>query len=125
MRVTIAIAIAVVSLAFAGTASGDNYGTNSAERAQMKALILKTFGSGYVGQCFLRIANRESGFNPRAANYRDSNGGSYGLLQLNGVHRWRGESLSQFQQRMWNPVTHMQAAKRLARGGFGPWRGCP
>lgn len=123
MRVTIATIVAV--LAFAGTATADNYGTSNTEKAQMKALIYKTFGTGYVGQCFIRIAARESGFNPRAANYRDSNGGSYGLLQLNGVHRWSGESLSQFQARMWNPKTHLIAAKRLARGGFGPWRGCP
>ena len=127
MRVTriIAIASTVVALSFVGAASADNYGTSSSQASQMKRMIYKTFGTGYVGQCFIRIANRESGFNPRAANYRDSNGGSYGLLQLNGVHRWRGESLAQFQQRMWNPVSHLQAAKRLAAGGFGPWRGCP
>jgi hypothetical protein len=121
----IAVTAVMLLAVLVQNARADNYGTNSAEKAQMKAMILKTFGTGYVGQCFLRIANRESGFNPRAANYHDSNGGSYGLLQLNGVHRWRGESLSQFQRRMWNPVTHLIAAKRLARGGFGPWRGCP
>jgi hypothetical protein len=92
----------------------------------MKRMIYKTFGTGYVGQCFIRIANRESGFNPRAANYHDSNGGSYGLLQSNAVHRWGGESLAQFQRRMWNPVSHLAAMKRLYNGaGFSPWRGCP
>jgi soluble lytic murein transglycosylase-like protein len=74
----------------------------------------------------VRIMWRESGGNPRAANYRDANGGSYGLLQLNGAHRWRGESMAAFQQRMWDPVSHLAAAKRLYNGsGFGPWRGCP
>ena len=82
MRVTriIAIASSVVALSFVGAASADNYGTSPSQAAQMKRMIYKTFGTGYVGQCFIRIANRESGFNPRAANYRDSNGGSYGLL---------------------------------------------
>ncbi len=127
MRVTriIAIASTIVALSFVGGAAADNYGTTPAERAKMQKMIYKTFGTGYVGRCFIRIAARESGYNPRAANYSDSNGGSYGLLQLNGVHRWQGESLAQFQRRMWNPVTHLVAAKRLARGGFGPWRGCP
>lgn len=125
MKVLICTFAVVVTATFVSAASADNYGTTPAEKAKMKTLIYKTFGTGYVGQCFIRIAARESGFNPRAANYRDVNGGSYGLLQLNGVHRWKGESLSQFQRRMWNPTTHLIAAKRLARGGFGPWRGCP
>lgn len=112
-------------MAVVPTASADNYGTSRTEAARMTSLIYKTFGTGYVGQCFVKIAWRESGMNPRAANYRDSNGGSYGLLQLNGVHRWQGETLAQFQKRMWNPITHLAAAKRLARGGFGPWRGAP
>jgi soluble lytic murein transglycosylase-like protein len=73
----------------------------------------------------VKIMWRESGGNPRAANYRDTAGGSYGLLQLNAVHRWRGETLAQFRARMWNPTTHLAAAKRLYQGsGFAPWRGC-
>jgi len=117
------IAITFVMLVSAIGASADNYGTNGTERARMTTLIYKTFGTGWQGRTMLCIAKRESGLNPRAANYHDSNGGSYGLLQLNGVHRWGGESLAQFQRRMWNPVTHLQAAKRLARGGLGPWGG--
>lgn len=115
----------VMVVAFAGTtaAQADNYGTTKHEAKRMEALIYKTFGAGWQGRTMVCIARRESGLNPRAANYRDVNGGSYGLLQLNGVHRWRGESLSQFQRRMWNPYTHLVAAKRLARGGLGPWGG--
>jgi len=123
VRGLLAIALAASALAFTGVAAGDNYGTNSREAAQMTAMIYKTFGSGWQGRTMVCIARRESGLNPRAANYRDSGGGSYGLLQLNAVHRWRGETLAKFQQRMWNPVTHLQAAKRLARGGLGPWGG--
>lgn len=117
---------AMLAATFVSVAQADNYGTSRAEARQMTNLVYQTFGRGYVGNCMVRIMWRESGGNPRAANYRDSNGGSYGLLQLNGAHRWRGESLAQFQRRMWNPITHLQAAKRLYNGaGFSPWRGCP
>jgi hypothetical protein len=95
-------------------------------------MVMKTFGPRY-GPTMVRCMNRESGGNPLAANWGDSNGGSFGLLQLNGVHRWRSESMAQFRARMWNPVTHLQAAKRLfdsARrdrssgyNGFAPWGG--
>lgn len=119
----IAVAAVLLAVTLVQSARGDNYGTNSKERARMTALIYKTFGTGWQGRTMLCIAKRESGLNPRAANYRDSNGGSYGLFQLNGIHRWRGESLSQFQRRQWNPTTHLIAAKRLARGGLGPWNG--
>lgn len=119
---TLAVTIA---LAASSTAAGDNYGTSKQEASRMTALVYKTFGHGWEGRCMVKIMWRESGGNPRAANYADSNGGSYGLLQLNGAHRWGGESLAQFQRRMWNPITHLAAAKRLYNGsGFGPWRGC-
>ena len=121
-RIVLLLALLLSALAVQ-SAGADNYGTDSKEAARMTALIYKTFGTGWKGQTMLCIAKRESGLNPRAANYRDSNGGSYGLFQLNGVHRWRGESLAEFQQRQWNPITHLQAAKRLARGGLGPWNG--
>ena len=123
IRVIAASVIAAASLAAVGAASADNYGTTGNERARMTTLIYQTFGTGWQGRTMLCIAKRESGLNPRAANYRDSNGGSYGLFQMNGVHRWRTETLSQFRARMWNPTTHMIAVKRLARGGLGPWNG--
>ena len=126
MKVAICTSIAVIAMAFASAASADNYGTSRTESNSMTALVYKTFGSGWQGRCMVRIMWRESGGNPRAANYGDSNGGSYGLLQLNGAHRWSGESMSAFRARMWNPVTHLAAAKRLYNGsGFGPWGGCP
>jgi phage-related tail fiber protein len=121
-RSAITVLAVLIPLATVSAAAGENYGTTRAQARQMTAMIYQTFGTGYIGQCFVKIAWRESGMNPRAANYGDSHGGSYGLLQLNGVHRWRGETMTQFRQRMWNPVTHLQAAKRLAREGFGPWR---
>lgn len=123
---TAAVLIAATLSPAANAGKQDNYGTTKTEAARMAALVHKTFGYGYVGRCMVRIMWRESGGNPRAANYRDVSGGSFGLLQLNGVHRWRGESMAAFRARMWNPVTHLAAAKRLYDGsGFGPWRGCP
>ena len=119
----VALMVTLVAVIFVQSARADNYGTNAREAASMKALIYEYFGHGWKGETMIRCARRESGFNPRAANYKDSNGGSYGLLQLNGIHRWRGETLAQFRQRMWNPRTHLQAAVRLARGGLGPWGG--
>jgi SLT domain-containing protein len=115
----------VIATAFVSAASADNYGTTRSEAASMTRLVYQTFGSGWEGRCMVRIMWRESGGNPHAANYGDSNGGSYGLLQLNGVHRWAGESLAAFQRRMWNPYSHLAAAKRLYdRGGFAAWGGC-
>ena len=123
--IIVTLAVATI-LGIAGAAYGDNYGTTRTESARMTALVYRTFGTGAVGRCMVRIMWRESGGNPRAANYHDANGGSYGLLQLNGAHRWQGETLAQFQRRQWNPVTHLAAARRLYNGaGFGPWRGCP
>ena len=116
-------AVLIAATLTSASAMADNYGTTKAEAAQMKALIYKHFGSGWKGQTMVRCAIRESGLNPRAANYRDSNGGSYGLFQINGIHRWRGETLAQFQRRMWDPVQNVKQAVRLARGGLGPWGG--
>ena len=126
MKVALATAAVLIAATLTSAAQADSYGTTRTQAAQMTALVYQTFGHGWQGRCMVRIMWRESGGNPRAANYRDSNGGSYGLLQLNGAHRWRSESLAQFQQRMWNPATHLAAAKRLYNGaGFGPWGGCP
>jgi SLT domain-containing protein len=120
--ILLALAIVIV-LAFASTAGADNYGTNSAQYAKSKAMVMKTFGPKY-GPTMVRCMNRESGGNPHASNWGDSNGGSFGLLQLNGAHRWRSETMAQFRARMWNPVTHLIAAKRLFdSSGFGPWGG--
>jgi hypothetical protein len=127
VKVALRITIATVFVAtFVSVAQADNYGTTRTQSTQMTELVYKTFGHGWQGRCMVRIMWRESGGNPKAANYTDSNGGSYGLLQLNGAHRWSGETLSSFRARMWNPTTHLAAAKRLYNGaGFGPWGGCP
>lgn len=131
MRVIRRIALILVAVVFIMAvatvgAKASNYGTTTEKHAQSVKLIYETFGHGYTGDCFVRIMDRESGGNPLAANWGDSHGGSFGLLQMNGAHRWRGESMLAFEHRMWNPQTHLLAAKRLYDGsGFSPWGGCP
>jgi len=122
---SILLALAITAaLAFASTAGADNYGTSQAQYAKSKAMVMAVFGPRY-GPTMVRCMNRESGGNPHASNWGDSNGGSFGLLQLNGAHRWRGETMAQFRARMWNPVTHLRAAKRLFdSSGISPWGGC-
>ncbi len=125
MKMLLLTSVVVIMAAFVSSAQGANYGTSRAESAKMTRMVYQTFGYGWQGRCMVRIMWRESGGNPRAANYGDSNGGSYGLLQMNGAHRWRTETLAQFRTRMWNPITHLAAAKRLyASSGFSPWGGC-
>jgi hypothetical protein len=121
-RILLALAILAV-LVFSSIATADNYGTTRSQYAKSKAMVMATFGPRY-GPVMVRCMDRESGGNPHASNWGDSNGGSYGLLQLNGAHRWRSESMAQFRARMWNPVTHLQAAKRLFdSSGLAPWGG--
>lgn len=125
--------LVIVVLFIVATARADNYGTTPAKYRISKQMVLNTFGNGWEGQMMVRCMDRESGGNPLAANYGDSNGGSFGLLQLNGAHRWRGESMRAFMARMWNPRTHLIAAKRLYdaskasaythHNGFEPWGG--
>jgi hypothetical protein len=89
----------------------------------MKNIIYAEFGHNWRGDTMVRCANRESGFNARAANYHDSNGGSYGLLQINGIHRGN-MSISTFRSLMWNPYENVRKAHRLMNGaGLGPWGG--
>jgi hypothetical protein len=90
----------------------------------MRHVIRSTFGYGSVGDTMLCIAKRESHLRPRAANWTDSNGGSFGLFQINGVWRHRHESTMHFARRMWNPVTNAKFARWLLRTrGLEPWGG--
>lgn len=126
MKLFLCIIVAMVATTFVSAASADSYGGNSrSEQAYVTRLIYQTFGTGWRGQTMLCIARRESGLNPRAANWHDSHGGSFGLFQINGVHdpspgsyatqAWIGKML--------NPVENVRMAARLARGGLGPWGG--
>jgi hypothetical protein len=86
--------------------------------------IRAEFGTGWLAGCFTGIAFRESRYNPRAANRRDVNGGSYGALQINGVWRRRGESVAAFARRMYDPAANAALAHSIYRRyGLGPWGG--
>ena len=92
----------------------------------MTALVYKTFGHGWQGRCMVRIMRRESGGNPRAANWNDrhANGrGSFGLFQIGRIHVGM---VGGDYRRLFIPEENIRVAKRLYNGsGFGPWRGCP
>lgn len=107
-------------LALTGSAYADNYGGNSRrEQAEVTKIIQARFGHGWLGRTMLCIARRESGLNPRAANWRDANGGSHGLFQINGVHRGKLDW-----GRIYDPHYNTLAAWRLYKGaGLSPWGG--
>jgi hypothetical protein len=126
VKVALRITIATVFVAtFVSVAQADNYGTTPKQESQVKAMIYKAFGTGWKGQTMIRCARRESGFNPRAANWRDSHGGSFGIFQINGIH---DPAPGSYATRAWIakmmvPAENIKVAVRLARGGLGPWGG--
>lgn len=117
----IATGIILAALALAAPASADNYGCKSPSQCEaMTKIIYAQFGSGWQGRTAVCIARAESGLNPRAANWRDANGGSHGLFQINGIHRWAyGKGAHSIYDPRWNA----KVAYRLSRGGnlWGAW----
>lgn len=122
MRVALVLVTAAL---LSPAANADSYGGNSPkEQRKMVRLIHREFGHGRLGRVMECIARRESGLNPRAANWTDSHGGSFGLLQLNGVHSPTGHAYAAWVHRMWNPVVNLRVAHRLYRAaGLEPWNG--
>lgn len=124
-----AVIVALVLAIGVGSASADNYGgVSPATEAKMKGLIYAEFGRGWLGQTMVRCARRESHFNPRAANWTDSHGGSFGLIQANGVHAPGGYATKAWIQQMWNPVLNLRQAHKIYRAalraygnGLQPW----
>lgn len=85
------------------------------------------YWSGTSAQTMLRCIRRESGFNPKAVNWRDPNGGSHGLTQINGIHRYAFVSIWHLRYTI---KGNLEMAYRLYRAdraqggsGFGPWGG--
>jgi hypothetical protein len=114
-------ATVVSSLALVGAAQADNYGgTSTTSQTNIVRMIYAKFGTGYIGRTMVCIARRESGLNPRAANWRDANGGSHGLFQINGIHRGWVDF-----KRIYDPAYNIQVAYRLSKNGrsLGPWNG--
>lgn len=125
IRATLAATAAALTLIAA--AGADNYGgVSRAEQKRVTRLVYQTFGSGWVGQCFVRIVRRESGFNRWAVNWNDrhANGrGSFGLLQIGRIHVGR---VGGDYRRLYDPLTNLRVGRALYRSsGFRPWGGCP
>ena len=110
--------LTVLALAFVLVPSGQ------ANALRMQHIIRSVFGSGWLGATMNCIAWRESTMHPWASNWTDSNGGSHGLFQINGIWRTRGETPRHFAIRMHNPWNNVRMARRLylARG-LEPWGG--
>lgn len=88
-------------------------------KAQAEREIYRQFGHGWRGRVARCIAYHESGLNPQASNWRDSNGGSHGLFQMNGIHKgWVN-----FTKLEHNIRYAVQIAYRMSRGGnrWWPW----
>lgn len=85
------------------------------EKAQTKKAIRAVFGHGWRGRVALCIAEHESGFNPYAVNWSDSNGGSHGTFQLNGIHRY--SAWARWSKR-YIPWHNARAAYALSKGGY-------
>lgn len=75
----------------------------------------------------LAIARFESGLNIQAENLQDANGGSYGILQINGIHfgeAWTaGEGGHMSKEQALDPGQSFKFAYWLSKQGtdFGPW----
>lgn len=117
--------VATVALAVgAATARAESYGcVSKAQCLEMERLIRAKF-PGHVEDTMVCIARRESGLNPRAANWTDTRGGSFGLFQVNGAHGPGGYATRKWVTQMWVPWRNVVAAWRLWRGaGLAPWGG--
>jgi murein DD-endopeptidase MepM/ murein hydrolase activator NlpD len=73
---------------------------------------------GSPQQVIVAIAMAESGLNTAAVNTKDPNGGSYGILQINGIH-FHGQTTKVCAL---NPLCAMQFGYSLYKAqGFQPW----
>lgn len=96
LAATAAVLIAATLVSAASAGRQDNYGGVSAAEKQRVVREVYRYWNGWEAQRMLCIIGRESGFNSRAVNWRDSNGGSHGLAQANGIWaRTMGELWSQ------------------------------
>ncbi len=80
--------------------------------------------SGKSVQTIVAIAQAESGLNTQAQNLQDPNGGSWGILQINGAHfgaGWSGGVMTK--AAALDPMISFQYAFFLSHGGtnFTPW----
>jgi hypothetical protein len=119
VKLTVTI-IVVLALAFASAASADNYGGVSSATKQRVLRELARYPGWSVSRMAC-IVGRESGFNPRAVNWNDANGGSHGLGQINGIHRHRFANVWHLRYTIRGGVEMMYRLWRAS--GYSPWYG--
>jgi hypothetical protein len=118
----VALSVAIASLAFAVTPAVSLAAAEDESGYDVKRIIYKYFGSGWLGRKMVCIASRESGLNPWASNWRDTNGGSHGLFQINGANAPGGWATRSWIQRMYDPWINVATAYSLyRRNGLSPW----
>ena len=64
----------------------------------------------------LAVAMAESSLRSDAWNQSDPNGGSFGIFQINGIHKGSGETLDQFKARMFDPKLNVAKAYEIYVG---------
>jgi len=92
-----ATAAVLIAATLSSAAYADNYGGVSTAEKQRVANEVRRYWSGNDASRMLCIIGRESGYNSRAVNWGDSDGGSHGLAQANGI--WARTMGSMWSQR--------------------------
>lgn len=134
------VSIIVIALSVIGAANAKS--EQSINKFQIKQLIYKRFGTGWVGREMVCIANRESHLNPKAVNWSDSHPtsegtfrGSFGLFQIGALHSQHSRGAARGitkgnPYRLLDPKVNIEAAWRLYQSGLrsgsnplGPWGG--
>lgn len=141
-----ALVALTVALLYAGNAGADNYGgVSTAEFNRSAAAVYVAFAKPYgpaAGHEMVRCMIRESGGNPRAANWSDSHPtsqgtfrGSFGLLQIGALHAQHTLGVAYRltggnKLRLWDARINIEAGLRLFASdrrqggrGFRAWGG--
>lgn len=120
----VVLVAALFVLAFAGTAAAatqDYYGGVSAATKKQVTKEVYRYWSGNDARRMLCIIGRESGYNPRAVNRGDANGGSHGLAQANGI--W-ARTMGATWNRRYTISGGMEIAYRIWKSsGWRAWSG--
>ena len=91
------------------------------EQTSVRTAIQQNFGSQYDKA--VRVADCESGLNPRAVS---PGGGNHGLFQINTVHKPMVQGMGYSWTQIYDPYVNARVAKRIfdsAGGSWSPW-GC-
>lgn len=90
------------------------------EQTNVRTAIQQNFGSQHAKAT--RVAECESGLNPRAVS---AGGGNHGLFQINTVHKSMVRGMGYRWDQIYDPYVNARVAKRIydQAGGWRPW-GC-